>query len=276
MLRRWAFAALLGGVLFSAIGGGAAVLAFPPGPEWNLLPGANPALLAFLEPSQAGRVDLRSVYLANPLRLDSSASYAVPDTGYGAAAVVVSDSRSWVPGLLDATDVGAYYWSRRWRPELAAGVALRWQQHQFFLDGFSTPVENGVGLDIGAIYAVNDGTWVGVVVRDVFDTTLRSAGGSASVLPQSFDLSLERRLTPALRLLLEGRDVTGETAAGTSFRLAGALERGSLGYRLSLTSGTEVGWSVGVTLPLWGSRLDLAVTGTGQQSGATLGVSSRW
>ncbi|MGE5553968.1 MAG: hypothetical protein ACM3XZ_08635 [Betaproteobacteria bacterium] len=246
-MRRPSFAVFLGGVLLAA-----GALCFPawsaPGPEWAAIPGANPAAVAWLDPKEAGQASLTAALFANSSEASYSAGYAVPDTGRGAASLVLTYSRTWVSGATDEARSYAYSWARRWRPRLAAGATVRLERRQYWVDALgATAPRSGPGLDLGAIWLADDRTWVGVALQDVFDTVLPSDGGHSDVLPMSLQLSAGRRVSPQLSLSLEGRDVTANTQAGPSWRAEVAFRRGNLTYRAAALAGAVYGWSTGVT-----------------------------
>ncbi len=248
-----------------------------PWPEWTATPGTNPAVVAWLDPGQANRVSLTTTLLPDPLELTYSAGYAVHDSGWGAAALSVVYSRVWLTGAVWETTSYAYSWARRWRPHLAAGATVRLAQSQYLVEtGLSTPLERGPGLDLGALYRPDDQAWVGLAVQDAFDTTLRSDGGTSSVYPMSLQVSFGRQVGPDLRLTVEGRDVTENTAGGSLWKVGAAITRGNLTYRAAALAGATPGWSAGVAIDSGPCRIDLAVDRAGERTGGTLGVTARW
>ncbi|MDI6869800.1 MAG: hypothetical protein QME79_00335 [Bacillota bacterium] len=278
MRGRWLAVAFLGGVLLVWGAGSAPLPAAASGPEWTAARRLNPAMVAFLDPGLGGRVDLSVTFLdPNPLELNYVAGYAVPDNGAGAAAVVVADSRLLFSGGVEETKSFGYTWGRRWRPGLAAGATVRLVQYQLTVDGVGpTPAERGLGLDFGVVYQPEERTWAGVAVCDAFDTTLKSDGGSSTVIPATVQLTLGRQVSPALRLTLEGRDVAAATLEGSSWVAEATLTRGRLSYHAAVTAAAETGWSAGVTAELGQYRVDLTANGAGARTGGALGVTVQW
>lgn len=279
MRGRWVIAAFLSALLL--FGRAASALAGPSpasGPEWTPLRGANPALVAFAAPAADGEGGLVFDFLTpEPLDVTYTAFAAVPDTGYGAAALTATLSRTYWTGATDEARTYAYAWGRRWGERWAAGASVRSEQRQTSLDdGWVTPREQGLGFDLGALYRPEERTWAGLALHDVFDTTLTAPGGASLILPRNLHLSMGRQVNPALRLTLEGRDVTGATVAGASWQVGATLSRGRFAWRAAAATGTTPAWSAGVRTGLGAYRLDLTVNGTDTRLGGALGVTALW
>lgn len=249
----------------------------PAGLEWAAAWGANPALVACQPLDLAGQLALASAWRSlSPLDADFLASYAVPDTGYGAAAATLRFSRLPEPNATATAGGFGYTWGRRWSQRLAGGLTIHWEQQQTQLAaGFSTPAEQGWGGDLGGLYLPDEQTWLGLAVLDVGGTVLRSSGSSDS-RPPTLQVLAGRHVSPALTLAVRGDDALEATPEGARWRGEVRLVRGSTVWRAGVGAGARFGWALGLAAGDRPCRLDLGVEGWGEATGATLGVTFRW
>lgn len=274
-MSRLSMVVALSGALWLA--GAITAGASPAALEWAVTPGANPGTVALLPASsQDGRTDLAITAISDT---DTSlyGGYALPDSGWGAAAVSAGRRRLARDGDDEVIQYFGYTWGRAVTPKLAAGATLRWENRRWeFADGTSSPSEGGPGLDLGAVFRPDERTWVEAAVRDAFDTSLEVAGVDVTVLPTSLELGVGRQLTPVLSLGVKAYDLLDVTSDGLRWEAAARLVRGRFAWQAGLSSGADLGVWAGLSAERGAYRADARLESAGGHNGGSLGVTVLW
>lgn len=194
----------------------------------------NPALLPWIEARNAAAtmgvltLDRRLNFLHISLPLPPSAGVSAGVINSGVSEIDGRDSDGRPTGPLRTSENQFFLgFSLRFKPGFSIGINLKLYYYQLYRDVSSTTV----GLDIGALYEVNEELFIGGAIRDL---NSKYKWDTSSLYGQSGQSSEE--LFPRLYVL------------GAAYRLPGAF--GTLSAEVEISSAHTILLRTGVEVPL--------------------------
>jgi len=142
-------------------------------------------------------------------------------------------------------DVIKVAFARRLLPKLSVGAGVKYLLTDMSLDGQSVGKGSGLGVDLGAMYAVRPGLKIGIGAHDVSGTKVQyQDGGSATLLPLLFRGGVAWQ---ARQELLVAADLDRKLHIGSEYRLRNELVlRGGFQKDLKTSDPLEMNFGIGL------------------------------